>query len=546
MGDPPPPRKPRFHAPVVASYMGDATAVSSLVNRLATLPTTGLGTSVEVITSGSQCVSVDPGWSERARDRDGRRRVVRGGAWVRSAPAVASAGDKTRSTKRPWTASSAALSPPLGVDAGDDVMEDHHCPPGAIPRRPSSGRAAAHLIDKRIMEALGPCVRNACGLPSATPIGKSASLVSATLVGDPNSHSRAILLCVGCGKADSAILWASRRGGILCSCFAGTQNALFLSASSRSCVCKHTRALRRCLVKEGIALSLFLRRMHLGSSPTNFVSQKRYGPMQFWVVLYRSVYSLVSFSAANMATCIALSFWRFRALCGHVALARPRNMNSRAADVAAGVKPGTPLAPVKAASANQPLLPLGLADEDDGIETEPCDTERGSGDAAESTVSARVRRNLLPCKRKIADAEVWARTAEWRGIAALRRLRGGANKAGDIKKVEAVMKSAAQMGLMHGRGLVPVEPYCGSCGSEREKKHVVTKERAVLYTHHATAPAIQVCFDSSFAWCSTRSVLPCFLCGVGMLRFVVCQLCISDTRLSFGFGPCACVTRAVA
>jgi len=163
------------------------------------------------------------------------------------------------------------------------------------------------LLWTRMMEVLSACVRRACGLPSSTPIGRRASTVCAVMVGDPASRSRAIVLRVGSGKADAAVLWSSHRGGILCSYFVGTQNALFISASSRSSVCKHTTALRSCWSKNGISLHRFWQRMHLGSAPTSFVCRQQYGPMRFWVVLYRSVYSLVSFTAGNVATCIAPS-----------------------------------------------------------------------------------------------------------------------------------------------------------------------------------------------------------------------------------------------
>jgi len=342
------------------------------------------------------------------------------------------------------------------------------------------------------MGVLSGCVRKACGLLSSTLIDKGTSHSSAMVVGDPNSRSRVIVLRVGGGKSDRAVLWLLSRGGILCTCFARTQNALFLSASARSCVCKHTVALRRCLAKDNIPADRFWQRMHLSSAPADFMCAQPYGPMRFWVVLYRSVYSLVSFSAANAATCIAPSCRRFRTRCGHVALARPLNGARRAA--ASELKPAVAAKPkVKAATTSDGRgVPADLPEEDAGIETEPCDTARGSADAAEANVAARVRRNILPCVAEISAGEVWARTADWRGMSERRCATHDDERADQLQTMSNIMAAGIGNGLVHDRSFVPVEPYCGSCGRKRDDKNTIIKERAVLYTHHPTAPAIQV------------------------------------------------------
>jgi len=89
---------------------------------------------------------------------------------------------------------------------------------------------------------------------------------------------------------------------------------------------------------------------------------------------------------------------------------------------------------------------------------------------------------------------VWARTADWKGIFARRSAAGGAGRADALKAMKLLFESCAELGLVHENGTVQVEPYCGSCGSKRHDKHVVTKEPAVLYTHHPTAPPLQVFF----------------------------------------------------
>jgi len=492
MADQRAPRKPRFHAPVTAPYVGDAAAVPALVSHLAALPSGGVGSAVRAPAPGSRATAVDPLWSERVRGGGRRRDVFPAAPPSAAAAADEPARDKARAAARQRAATRAATALSGGGHGDDDAIEDAQGEAAPPPRRPSSRRPRGPPVDARMMGVLSACVRKACGLPSSTPIGKGASPFSAVVVGDPNSRSRAIVLRVGGGKSESAVLWSSRRGGILCSCFAGTQNALFLSASARSCVCRHTVALRRCLAKDGIPLDRFWQRMHLGSVPADFVCAQQYGPMRFWVVLNRSVYSLVSFSAANAATCIAPSCRRFRTRCGHVALARPLKAARRAA--ATDLKEAVSAKPkIKAATTRDGIgLPPDLPEEDAGIETEPCDTDRGSADAAEATVAARVRRNLLPCVGEISAGEVWARTADWRGMFERRGATRDDDRADKLKIMSNIMAAGIDNGLLHDRNFVPVEPYCGSCGRKREENHNIIKERAVLYTHHPTAPALQV------------------------------------------------------
>ena len=100
------------------------------------------------------------------------------------------------------------------------------------------------------------------------------------------------------------------------------------------------------------------------------------------------------------------------------------------------------------------VLQPGLPEEDAGIEREPCETQRGCADAAEATVAARVRRNLLPCYGKIASGEVWGRTADWKGIFARRSAAGGAGRADDLKSMKLLFDSCAKLGLVHENEMV--------------------------------------------------------------------------------------------
>jgi len=336
----------------------------------------------------------------------GRRAMLRD---IPRASAHAGAGatrPRARSDKRPRPLPDGPAKGANDEDGGWGGVDDPLSSALAALRCASSRRAPAPAVYTRMMEALSACVRRACGLPSSTPIGRRASSVNTVMVGDPASRSRAIVVRVGSGKADAAILWSSFRGGILCSCFAGTQNNLFISASSPSSVCKHTTALRSCLSRNGSSLDTFWRRMHLGSSPANVVCRQPYGSMRFWVVLCRSVYSLVSFTAASVATCIAPSCRCFRARCGHVALARPLNMEHRAMDASDAAKdPCAKVGNVKpAAAVDGAPVPHEPADEDVGIASDPGDEDRVSSDAAAAAVAARVRRSLLPCVGEIQSA----------------------------------------------------------------------------------------------------------------------------------------------
>lgn len=345
-------------------------------------------------------------------------------------------------------------------------------------------------MSREALDALSSCLRRACGLPSTTRVGKGKTVVSATLVGDPDSRSRVILLRLGTGKHEKAVLWVSNRGGVLLLCFPGTQNALFLSISSRSSVCKLTTALRSCLSTAGIPVVTFLRRMHLGAAPKGFLRRQPPGPST-WLVLFRSVYLLVSFTGANLATCIAFSCRRFRARCGHVNLARPFNNEHRSdMESFARERTASPLNSVPTGDVTDP--PAGLPEDDAGIEMEPGDTVRERADAAEATVSSRVRRNLLPCLGEIAAGEVWARTADWKPMYAMRASRNGTGRANDLQGASRLFEMCIKGGLVNDARLVHVEPYCGSCGCERDERHVVTKEPAVLYTHHPSAPTMRV------------------------------------------------------
>lgn len=104
----------------------------------------------------------------------------------------------------------------------------------------------------------------------------------------------------------------------MCSCFMGTQNALFLSASARSSDCQHTSMLRSSILDSGVSVAKFRERMQLADMASDFGACHQYGSSVVWTVLYQSVFSLVNFTACNVASCVAPRCRRFRSRCGHV------------------------------------------------------------------------------------------------------------------------------------------------------------------------------------------------------------------------------------
>ena len=82
MGDEGPPRKRRFHPPVVASHLGDRAPPPGLAERLASLPSGGLGNPATVCGAGTASRPVHPTWSARVRTNCGRRAALRDTTWA--------------------------------------------------------------------------------------------------------------------------------------------------------------------------------------------------------------------------------------------------------------------------------------------------------------------------------------------------------------------------------------------------------------------------------------------------------------------------------
>lgn len=249
--------------------------------------------------------------------------------------------------------SAAPAQPPYGPasETASDGEFDFAADGGA-PRPPRVSRDRNRrdpvLVEDYVQEALAACIRSTYGLSSSRPMARKASVVTARVIGDKGSRSRAIVLRQRPGKRDASILWVSRRDGILCSCFYGHENALFLSASSRSTTCRHTMALRQALSSSGVSAGTFCSRMRLRADAADVTVCEDDGSTVLWSIPYHSVFSLVTFSGANVATCVAPCCRRFRRRCGHVRVARERRGPDGFNDVNFGTAPAAVKAPLHA------------------------------------------------------------------------------------------------------------------------------------------------------------------------------------------------------
>lgn len=251
-----------------------------------------------------------------------------------------------------------------------------------------------------MLPVLVACVMRCCRLPFSTPVSNSMCPVTATIMGDPSSRSQAIALRFWGAKLD-AVLWVSPQGGIMCSCFHGTQYAVLFSVWSRTTDCKHTAALQRRLVASGVSVGRFVERMRLGINAAEFAAARQYGTSVVWTVLYQTVFSLATFTAGNVAACVDPGCRRFRGKCGHVRVARPLNSEFKAQAAAdALANPRSPKESKEVLASNERATCIVSPDEDQGVKTLSCDTARDKGDSALHQIS---RRNMLACVGEMED-----------------------------------------------------------------------------------------------------------------------------------------------
>lgn len=292
----------------------------------------------------------------------------------------------------------------------------------------------------------------------------------------------------------------------MCSCLNGTQNAVLLSVSSRRTDCKHTAALLRSLVASGVSVGRFAQRMRLGINAADFAAARQYGPSVVWTVLYQTVFFLVTFSAGNLAACVAPGCRRFQGRCGHVRVARPLNSEFKAqaaADALANPRP--PEGPNEVPASNERATFIISPDEDQGVGKLPCDTARDKGDSQLHQTSRRVPRNMLSCVGETEDCAAWARTADLRRVLYDRASCGRDGQSGHWKLMGQLLASLKRRGLARDVMEVLAEGRCGSCGTKRQEWQQLVRKPANLYTDHPTAPVLHV------------RPLPVSLCSSGIL-----------------------------
>lgn len=172
-------------------------------------------------------------------------------------------------------------------------------------------------------------------------------------------------------------------------------------------------------------------------------------------------------------------------------MARPLNAEYyAAADADALLSRRDTLRAVNAGKTSAQPSFLVSPDEDEGVEKMPSETVRSKGDKSEAEVSKRVPRNMLPFVGETADGDVWARTAEFRGMLRQSERSQDASKAADRRLMRELYDVSARLGHIRNTKETLVENYCGSCGAKRQERHAITKQPAIMYTHHPTAPVL--------------------------------------------------------
>lgn len=485
---------PSFHEPVSFSVPCDPNQVAVVHGYLAGLPVSDLGRVVHVDPDGFKCAPALEGWTA-------------GGDVADTPDAAAGHSGQQQPCAHPHRrraeAGGSAYQPhddtdEIGVEEAEAALLEPQVPVSRLRPAPPVRRAPRNPVRQPerdgMRAALVACVRRCCGLPSSMIVGKDPAAATANLVGDPSSRARAIMLRFGGSKRD-AVLSISSQGGLMCSCFLGTQNALLLSVSGRSSDCKHSALLRQCIVDADVPVLKFQKCMRLQEPASDYAVHRRFGATVVWTALYQEVYSLVTFTPGGVPLCIAPGCRRFRGRCGHVKLVRPLNEELKvtaALDAATGGRDRAPVRRDAQASDDRPPCVTSM-EEDQGIEKLPSDTNRGDDDVDEVLLSKRVPRNLMPCAGEIIEGDVWARSADWQRILCEAAERSSAGQPDEINVFRGLYKECVRFGHVRDVKETLMEPYCGSCGTKREERHALIKEPASVYTHQATAPVIQVC-----------------------------------------------------
>jgi len=273
----------RFSSPVDVPLVGsneDARAVRDLAASVPVVE--GLGGAVDGEEAGIEWSVVGSQWSDKMSRLSFSSRID--GDLPPTAAATASR------RRRPGAVSSRSVRPRsrggrahqdghnAGVDDDDTLFRDLDEQPQAPPsRRARRGAQVATAGQDAVVDALVPCLQRAGGLPVSTTIESRRAGVSAAIVTHPTSSSHCIVLRSGTGKTENAVLWLSSRGGVLCSCFLGAQNAVLLSAFSRSLACKHVSIMEKAMVVAGVSQTMLVDRMRRPIDATELAVPRQYG-----------------------------------------------------------------------------------------------------------------------------------------------------------------------------------------------------------------------------------------------------------------------------
>ncbi|OSX79158.1 hypothetical protein BU14_0085s0009 [Porphyra umbilicalis] len=295
-------------------------------------------------------------------------------------------------TRPPAGGTASAPSVAEEADQNGDGSEGPAAPSEVTGARPLQAWMPKVFVQDYMLDTLVCCVLQTCALPLLQPIGTRPSLVFAVVIGDKKSHSCAIVMRWGGGKTNMCIMWVSSRGGFLCSCFRGTRNAMSLSATSRSTSCSHVALLKQAVEAAGVSANTFQSRMCLRADAADSAFNDVYGSTVVWPVLHRSVFSLVTFSAANAAAFVAPGCRRFRSRCGHVRVAREHLGSDGRTMADVGSSPAAVAARSASRKAPTRLRVLDNEEEDEGVEKQPLHTMRGRTDSDDSENAFTLRR----------------------------------------------------------------------------------------------------------------------------------------------------------
>lgn len=196
-----------FNHPVVVPVGGNVIPSQRGPLELGGVQQSGLGSVVQSAAYGDECMPALPGWSVTAGHVAAPESRRRSGAIPTFAPAP-------KRARRPSVAGAPRRLAPAGSISDVEDGGAHCGPPFDRPLEP---RAAAPCRRRHqpgqaspssdgMLPVLVACVLRCCGFPSSTPVSETMCPVTATIVGDPNSRSRAIALRFGGAKRD-AVLW---------------------------------------------------------------------------------------------------------------------------------------------------------------------------------------------------------------------------------------------------------------------------------------------------------------------------------------------------